>query len=364
LPYPSTEEDHNGCKEYGNREEGNQSSTVDEQTLVMMMMNSTATILSPTEEHLGYQDLTPRRRLPSLPNGPTRQATIATKSTIKKKKKSPTAKSSAKFYSTTAPPLPPTQSQPTNYVYISRKCNPSIPILKSRGWRRKSAIVQQPNTQIPPPPPKLLSSSSSSAITGTFTINPELYIPPSLLNAMEDPVFFRFKPSSDTGETRERKRTNLRLEVENGAIDVDIHLVPTTTTTISNDVGEDATCTGKFGQQQDMPFCDTPVQAQASAGTSTTAPPIFMQENLSGGTSSPSSRRGISTPEVPQQQQHTSSTSWRNKKKPSRPPTTTIDLRIKQAYYQQPILMQGDSDKINAPIVLPLIARIVSFCFY
>jgi hypothetical protein len=371
LTYPSTEGDY-GCKEYGNEEEGNQSSPLNHQNM-MMMMNSTATILSPPEEPLGYQsnhDLPRLHRRPSLPNGPTRQSTttsdvIAMNSTkTATKKKSPTAKSSAKAHSM-PPPLPLTQTQATNYVHLSRKCNPSMPTSKFRGWRRKTV---QPNTQNPPPPKLPSSSSSSSAITGTFIINPELYIPPSLLNAMEDPVFFRFKPSSDTGETRKRKgsrKTNLRLEVENGGIDVDIRLVPTT---ISTNVGEEVTCTGNRGQQDT--FCDTPVQVQASASTSTTAfsgPPstvtharqstssIRMQENLvqpSGGTSS---RKGtISTPEVT----HTSSR--RDKKKPSRP--TTIDLRIKQAYQQGSLNIQDqDSVKINEPIAFPLIARIVSF---
>ena len=309
LSYSSTDEGHYGCMEYGNEEEGNQSSLVNDQRM-MMMMNSTATILSPSEEPLGYQsshDLPRhrRRQLPSPPNGPTRQATIAIDPSKTATKKNLNAKSSTKAHST-PPPLPPTQTQPTNYVYISRKCNPSIPVSKSRG-RRKS--VEQPNVQIPPAPPKLSSSSSSSAITGTFTINPELHIPPSLLNAMEDPVFFRFDASSDPGETRKRKgskrKTNLRLEVENGGIDVDIHLVPPTT--ISNNVGEEANVTGNRERQaRDTSFSDTPLQVPASASASTTAfsgPPsstthsrqqssIRMQENPSSGTSS---RKGIIT---------------------------------------------------------------------
>ena len=312
LTYPSTDEGHYGCKEYGNEEEGNQSFPLNDQS--MMMMNSTATILSPPEEPLGCQsshDLALRRRQlrSNLPYGPTRQATtsdvIAINSTKNATMKGPTTKFSTKAHSTPLP-LPLTLTQPTNYVHISRKCNPLMPTSKSRGWRRKTV---QPNTQILPPPPRLSPSSSSSAITGTFIINPELYIPPSLLNAMEDPVFFRFKPSSDTehiGETRKRKgsrRTNLRLEVENGGIDVDIHLVPTT---ISTNVGEEATCTGNHGQHDT--FCDTPVQAQASASTSTTAfsgPPssthprsLRIQENPVQPSGTSSSRKGISTPEV------------------------------------------------------------------
>ena len=390
LSYTSTNESH-GSKEYSNaetaadsEEKGNQPSPLNDQKL-MMMMNSTVINLPPSEKPLGFQsshDLFPprRRRLPSPPDSPTKQATTATDPTksATKKKKSPTAaKSSAKVHSTPPPP-PSTQSQPTNYVYINRKCNPSTPITSKPQGRRKT--VAQPNTQIPSSPPKL---PSSSAITGTFTIDPELYIPPSILNAVEDPVFFRFKPLSDTehiDESRNRKLdrtrrgTNLRLEVENGGIDVDIHLVPTTTT-ISNNVGkeeDEATCTGNRGQQQqqDTTYCDSPLQAHASANTSTTAfsgPPssttrqsttslIRIQENPSGGTTS--SRKGITIPEV---MQHTSS-SRRDKKKPSRP--TTIDMRIKQAYDQQDSLnlQNQDSVKINdGPIALPLIARIVSF---
>ena len=414
LTYNSTDEGDYGSKEYGNEEEGNQSSLHD-QGMVMMMMNSTATILSPPEEPLGYQlsshDLARRRRRSSLPNVPTRQATtsttndvVAMNSTKTAIKKSPTTNSSsAKAHST----------QPTNYVHLSRKCNPSIPTSKSRGWRRKTTVQQQQqqqqysNTQIPPPPPPRLSSSS--AITGTFVINPELYIPPSLLNAMEDPVFFRFfKPSSsDTAEhgirreTRKRKtstrRTNLKLEVENGGIDVDIRLVPATVS--STNVGEreeeeatttttTTTCTGNRGQQQQQQqqqrdtFCDDipSVQAQQASATSTSTiafsgPPtgearlqsfsIRMQENPvqpshhhhhhHHGTSS-SSR---SIPQVVTT--HTTSSTRRDKKKPSRP--TTIDLRIKQQAHQLGSLniQNQDSVKMDGPIASPLIARIVSF---
>ena len=423
LSYPSsTDEGHYGCTT-GNEEEGNRSSSplINDQRMTIMMNNSTATILSPLEEPpLGCQsthdpDIIPRRRrLPSLPNGTaTRQAVDPKKTAVKKmkkKKKNPTINSSAtnnKDHST-SPPLPPLpQTQPTNYVYISRKCNPSMPVSKSRrGWRRETVVAQQqqPNHTLnqipfPPPPPPKLSSTSSSAITGTFTINPELYIPPSLLNAMEDPVFFRFKTSSSsdsTGETtstrkeRRTRRTNLRLEVENGGIDVDIHLVPTTTSTITFGEDEDdaGTCTGNRGLQQQDTSTPVTLQAQTSAnststtafGSSSSSPPSTThpcrstttttsstQENPSGGTFPSRSTRGINT--IPEVTQHNSSSSSRrdkNLKKQSRPIITTIDLQIKQAEacYQQCSLYNQDSVKMNGPfIAFPLIARIVSF-FY
>ena len=55
-----------------------------------------------------------------------------------------------------------------------------------------------------------------------------------------------------------------------GIIDVDVHLIPTN---ISKNLGEEATCTWNHGEQpeQDTSFCDSPVHAQASASSSTTA---------------------------------------------------------------------------------------------
>ncbi|KAF8900321.1 hypothetical protein CPB85DRAFT_1439602 [Mucidula mucida] len=62
---------------------------------------------------------------------------------------------------------------------------------------------------------KLLSfSSATSSIKGSFTVDPFLHIPAELL-----------PPLNIRKNETEADRKNLRLEVENGGIDVDIHLV-------------------------------------------------------------------------------------------------------------------------------------------
>ncbi|KDR65784.1 hypothetical protein GALMADRAFT_1218112 [Galerina marginata CBS 339.88] len=124
-----------------------------------------------------------------------------------------------------APAPPPTQSRATNYVSLSRKST-----------LKKSSFFGP--------------SSTPSSITGDFTIDPNLYIPPALLKAIEplplssphlsgvgsksdtnSPSGLSYKPFSkgrrlSTGPKLPRK--NLRLEVENGGIDIDVHLVPST----------------------------------------------------------------------------------------------------------------------------------------
>jgi len=73
---------------------------------------------------------------------------------------------------------------PTNYVSLFRASNPQ----------------------------RRLFSRSNASIKGTFTVNPFLHIPSELLSPLGH------------GE-READRKNLRLQVENGGIDVDINLV-------------------------------------------------------------------------------------------------------------------------------------------
>ncbi|KAF8957400.1 hypothetical protein BDZ97DRAFT_1762993 [Flammula alnicola] len=116
----------------------------------------------------------------------------------------------------------PTLSRATNYVSLSRKST-----LKKLAFFRKPAM--------------------SSSITGKFTIDPGLYIPAALLKAVESPSKIlpdilperidTTKLSSkvpfigDLGGTKPRKK-NLFLEVENGGIDVDVHLVPSPETPV------------------------------------------------------------------------------------------------------------------------------------
>lgn len=382
LTYHSADEDaydyDYDYEEYRNEEDPSDRRSPLNHKRITTMLNSTATILSPSEEPSGFHTpaLPPHGR-PSLNETPDPTRRAATAITIGKNPNtktvatkfnptSPTTKPSAKDSSTPKPR--PTQTQPTNYVHLSRKCNPSKLTTTSKSGRKT-----QPN-QIPP-----RLSSSSSAITGIFTINPELHIPPSLLKAMEDPVF-RFYSSSDaentgealktriTGKREKSRRTNLRLEVENGGIDVDIRLVPS----ISS---PGAACIGISKNRGHLyTFGDAPVQAHASVSTSTTtfsgvgSPPAEPFETRLQPSSLPrlsttaSSSRTILDPAQPYG-------STRKVLKPvvqaqalskkKRSPPTTIDLRIKQAHGISNMQDQ-DSVKINGPVPFPLIAHIVS----
>ncbi|KAG6828684.1 hypothetical protein H0H87_001263 [Tephrocybe sp. NHM501043] len=140
---------------------------------------------------------TPRRRYTSLPHN--------TSSTFPQQLRYHYVRGTS--ISTTGPPEPPadatspclgraqsspstTRLNPTNYVSLSRK---------STARRRPFSIYR-----------------SSASITGKYTVNPYLHVPAALLsqaslNARDD--------------TPSRHRKNLRFEVENGGIDVDIILV-------------------------------------------------------------------------------------------------------------------------------------------
>lgn len=119
----------------------------------------------------------------------------------------------------------PTKSRATNYVSLSRKST----FKKTPFFGRKPA---------------------SSSITGNFTIDPSLHIPNALLKAVEPrthtladmsrskiDVTIAESLRKHTSKVRPRcsednvygpkiRRKNLLLEVENGGIDVDVHLVP------------------------------------------------------------------------------------------------------------------------------------------
>ncbi len=90
------------------------------------------------------------------------------------------------------------QGRPTNFVSLSRKSShkPSSFLF----WKRKA---------------------NPSSITGTFVIDPLLRLPTGLLKVIDSNLL---TPNSHTPAHQNRK--NLVLEVENGGIDVDIHLVP------------------------------------------------------------------------------------------------------------------------------------------
>ncbi|KAF8810388.1 hypothetical protein BYT27DRAFT_6493948 [Phlegmacium glaucopus] len=406
LTYPSADE---GACEYEYDYEGYAHEEEDEEAKRgrsplnnKSMMNSTATIISPSEEPSGYQShesalpLIPppashHRRLnlltkvnrESMTLGPRRAMATTTRDVImntnspktitKSASKTPTTKASAQDRSTLVPL--PTQTQPTNYVHLSRKCRPSKPTSKFWGWQRI-----QP-THIPPS-----SSSSSSIITGTFVIDPELYIPPGLLDAMEDPLFRLSSPDTKTenigktflhtGRRPGSRRNNLRLEVENGGIDVDIRLVPN----VSDRSGVPA-CTGDKNRGYMDTFCEDDVLVQAPVSASATRitfngvgtpSPTETSEKLPRPPSDPhlsTSSSTIPTQKDPAQPSATrkedilkhavaQTSSTKRDRKWTGP--TTIDLRIKQSHRSSsmPLSDSVKIKRITGSIPSPLIARI------
>ncbi|KAF9479484.1 hypothetical protein BDN70DRAFT_690433 [Pholiota conissans] len=92
----------------------------------------------------------------------------------------------------------------TNYVSLARKST-----IKKSGFFRHASVP--------------------SSITGKFTIDPSLHISPALLKALETPstlVSDVFPGMRTKGAQTKTRTQNLHLEVENGGIDVDIHLIP------------------------------------------------------------------------------------------------------------------------------------------
>ena len=88
------------------------------------------------------------------------------------------------------------QGRPTNFVSLSRKRT-----------SKRSTFSFFP----------LRHKAESASITGSFVIDPHLRLPPGLLKAVD---------SGSTSAVALRTRKNLVLEVENGSINVDIHLTP------------------------------------------------------------------------------------------------------------------------------------------
>lgn len=107
--------------------------------------------------------------------------------------------------STTSTAVGAPPGRAANYVSLSRRST-----VKKTGFFRQTAV--------------------SSSITGTFTIDPSLHIAPALLKALETPsalvtdLFPGMRPKD--APARRPRAKNLHLEVENGGIDVDVHLVP------------------------------------------------------------------------------------------------------------------------------------------
>ncbi len=90
------------------------------------------------------------------------------------------------------------QGGPTNFVSLSRKSSHKRSSFLF--WKRKA---------------------KPSSITGSFVIDPLLRLPTGLLKVIDSTLL---TPNTHTPAHQNRK--NLVLEVENGGIDVDIHLVP------------------------------------------------------------------------------------------------------------------------------------------
>ncbi len=98
---------------------------------------------------------------------------------------------------------------PTSTAKLQRTLSRSHPIVSANATNYASIMRKTPHHR------KLLSfSSATSSIKGSFTVDPFLHIPAELL-----------PPLNIRKNETEADRKNLRLEVENGGIDVDIHLV-------------------------------------------------------------------------------------------------------------------------------------------
>ncbi|KAF8198540.1 hypothetical protein BJ912DRAFT_951782 [Pholiota molesta] len=129
------------------------------------------------------------------------QANLSTTSTSYRQQSS-----SATHKSTTSTIIAP-QTAPgraTNYVSLSRKST-----IKKAGFFRHATVP--------------------SSITGKFTIDPSLHISSALLKALETPstlVSATFPGMRPKGTPAKPRTKNLQLEVENGGIDIDIHLIP------------------------------------------------------------------------------------------------------------------------------------------
>ena len=88
------------------------------------------------------------------------------------------------------------QGRPPNFVSLSRK-----------GPYKHSTFSFSPSRH----------KAESSSITGSFVFDPHLRLPAGLLKAVD---------SGSASASALRTRKNLVLEVENGSINVDIHLTP------------------------------------------------------------------------------------------------------------------------------------------
>jgi len=125
---------------------------------------------------------------------------------------------------------PTTNPRATNYVSISRKNT----LKKSSFFRQKT---------IP------------SSITGEFSIDPNLNIPSALLSSSAEP---------------ETKRKNLLLEVENGGIDVDVNLIPSSVSkptrysvmSLGNDLGR-ASSTSSMARTHYQPIPSRPISRRS-----------------------------------------------------------------------------------------------------
>ena len=172
------------------------------------------------------------------------------------------------------------------------------------------------------------STSSSTSITGEFFIDPDLHIPPGLLqavagaphdasrpflrrNGVGSPHSSRYRTSfapttaasssshsmpSHSGYPGPRvRKENLRLEVKNGGIDVDVHLLPSSPSAPFNAAPRSSYCSAPDGR-----LIDGGTSRACSRRRHTISNPLPSGVN----TSEAAERRGSVCGRAEQRQQH------------------------------------------------------------
>ncbi|KAF8157170.1 hypothetical protein B0H34DRAFT_712562 [Crassisporium funariophilum] len=317
----------------------------DEDRLSTMNMNSTVTFLPPaqdddaeaySQQQPGYPRSSNTHRNPGLKPNLSRltQATLGSQNKI----------DSIQTRNLSEP-------RPTNYVHISRKCT------SRKGTTRffPSGFFHRSRNHG--------KASSASSVNGTFLIDPALHIPSGLLRAM-DPLpsvsigsskfdASHSKGDDSPGSDMKRKNvkeptrmTNLRLEVENGSIDVDIHLMPTDSGTGTR---------SQPHQTRTQNFYSQPVETSVM-NTPNARPPLDKR---------PLSQRRYGPPSLGRRKsrQHHHPHPQVSSRSPPAPPilssgqkhqksATTIDIRLKDAHASENHL------KVKGRKMHPLIARL------
>ncbi|KAF9029153.1 hypothetical protein BDZ89DRAFT_734983 [Hymenopellis radicata] len=152
---------------------------------------------------------------------------------------------------------------PTSPVKLQRTLSRSHPIVSVNATNYASIMRKTPHHR------KLLSfNSATSSIKGSFTVDPFLHIPAELL-----------PPLNIRKNETEADRKNLRLEVENGGIDVDIHLVGELAPSFPSPAPRTTLSLGLAGGSRDSTF---PIVARIHTPT-VTRPPFHLTAKATNG---------------------------------------------------------------------------------